>query len=45
MIWNIPSEKMYDRLEELYTYLDNFPDSKLSSAIREEISYLESLLP
>lgn len=36
-------EKILDRLEELYDYLENFPDSKLSSAVRNEIVYLESL--
>ena len=42
--WNIPGElQSLDRLEELYQYLDNFPESKLAPAIREEIARLEEL--
>lgn len=41
--WNIPSESALDRLEELYQYLENFPESKLAPAIREEIARLEEL--
>lgn len=37
-------EQILDRLEELNTYLENFPDSKLSPAVRNEITHLESLL-
>lgn len=44
MVWNIPSETMYDRLDELYEYLENFPDGELSTAVRNEIAYLESLI-
>ena len=41
--WNIPSESALDRLEELYQYLENFPESQLAPAIREEIAILEAL--
>ena len=44
MVWNIPSERAEERLEELYQYLDIFPNSKLESAIKEEIAILEKLL-
>lgn len=44
MIWNIPGEHAFDRIEELYKYLQSFPDSALAPAIRQEIAYLESLL-
>lgn len=36
-------EQIYDRLEELYGYLQNFPQSELSTAIQNEIDYLEDL--
>lgn len=32
-----------DRLEELYSYLQNFPESKIASCVKNEIEYLESL--
>lgn len=42
--WNIPNgEQVLDRLEELYQYLENFPESKLAPVIREEIAILEAL--
>lgn len=41
--WKIPGENMYCRLDELYEYLERFPDSRLAPAIRAEIAYLESL--
>lgn len=45
IVWNIPSEgQILDRLEELNTYLENFPNSKLSPIVRKEVAYLESLL-
>ena len=43
IVWKIPSENMYCRLDELYEYLDHFPNSKLAPAVRTEIAYLESL--
>lgn len=43
IVWNIPSETAIDRLEELYQYLENFPESKLAPAIWEEIAILEEL--
>lgn len=43
--WNIPTEAATDRLEELYTYLEQFPESPLRSAILEEIAFLEDLQP
>ena len=42
--WDIPGGlSALDRLEELYQYLENFPESKLAPAIREEIARLEEL--
>ena len=42
--WNIPGGlQALDRLEELYQYLENFPESKLAPAIWEEIARLEEL--
>lgn len=44
IIWNIPNgEQVLERLEELYQYLENFPESQLAPAIREEIAILEAL--
>lgn len=37
-------EKMLDRIEELYEYLENFPDSKLAPIVQNEIDLLNSLL-
>lgn len=42
--WKIPSEAADTRLEELYEYLDRFPDSLLRQAVLEEIEYLEEVL-
>lgn len=42
--WNIPSEAAAMRLEELYEYLEQFPDSRLRPAVLEEIEYLEEVL-
>lgn len=40
--WNIPGgPQSLDRLEELYQYLERFPDSRLAPVIREEIARLE----
>lgn len=36
-------EKVLERLEELYAYLANFPDSELAPAVREEIARLEKI--
>ena len=33
--------QILDRLEELYEYLKNFPNSRLTTAIQNEIDYLE----
>lgn len=44
MVWRIPGEWMLDRLDELYEYLENFPESALSVAVQHEIEYLESLV-
>ena len=43
MVWNIPSEKMYARIEELKEYIQNFPDSKLAPIMQKEIEFLENL--
>ena len=45
IVWHIPSEAAEERLEELYIFLDNFPDSKLRSAVLEEIEHLEEVSP
>lgn len=37
-------ERIFDRLEELQEYLENFPESKLTHAVENEIKYLQSLL-
>ena len=43
--WHIPNEeRILDRLEELYSYLQNFPNSELSPIFQREIDYLEALL-
>lgn len=43
--WHIPNEaRILDRLEELYSYLQNFPNSELSPIFQREINYLETLL-
>lgn len=34
-------EKAYDRLEELYRFLNHFPDSPLAPIFRNEIAFLE----
>lgn len=44
IVWNIPSERAYERLDELNAYIEKFPEGELASAVREEIAYLESLL-
>lgn len=36
-------EIVNDRLEELYAYLQNFPEGKIASCVKNEIEYLESL--
>lgn len=36
-------EIVNDRLEELYAYLQNFPESKIAPCVKNEIEYLESL--
>ena len=42
--WNIPGGlQALGRLEELYQYLENFPESRLAPAIQEEIAILEAL--
>lgn len=44
IVWSIPNgEQVLERLEELYQYLENFPESQLAPAIREEIAILEAL--
>lgn len=43
--WHIPNEeRILDRLEELYSFLQNFPDSKLVPIFKHEIEHLEALL-
>ena len=37
IIWNIPNgEQVLERLEELYQYLENFPESQLAPAILQQ---------
>lgn len=44
IVWNIPNgEQVLERLEELYQYLENFPESRIAPAIQEEIAILEAL--
>lgn len=44
MDWKIPGEQAEDRLAELQEYLQNFPETKLAAAMREEIDFLEGVL-
>ena len=45
IIWNIPNEEqIVDRLEELYSCLQNFPESKLADVWRNAIAELEEKL-
>lgn len=37
------SERILDRLEELYEYIERFPESRMIPAVKSEIAYLESL--
>lgn len=36
-------EIVNNRMDELYAYLHNFPESKIASCVKNEIEYLESL--
>lgn len=36
-------EKILDRIEELQTFIQNFPNSVLSPIMQKEIDYLNSL--
>ncbi len=40
----INEEKVYDRLSELYEYIENFPEGMMAGAVKNEIEYLESLI-
>ena len=40
----INEEKLYDRLSELYEYIENFPEGMMAGAVKNEIEYLESLI-
>ncbi len=40
----INEEKVYDRLSELYEYVNNFPKGEITDAAKNEIKYLESLI-
>jgi hypothetical protein len=37
------AEIVYNRLEELYEFIENFPESKLTPIFKKEIEYLETL--
>ncbi len=39
----INEDTVYERLTELYEYINNFPDGMMAAAVRNEINYLESL--
>ncbi len=36
-------EKILERLEELYNYIELFPNSEIAPIVRNEIAHLESL--
>ena len=36
-------ERILERLEELYNYIELFPNSEVAPIVRKEIAYLESL--
>lgn len=42
--WRFPSERDWERLDELREQVERFPDSLLVQAWRHEIEYLEKLL-
>lgn len=43
IIWNLPSERTLDRIEELKKYLENFPSGMIADAARHELAQLEEL--
>lgn len=40
----INGEKILDRIEELYEYLQNFPNSALAPILQKELDHLNSIL-
>lgn len=40
----INGEKILDRIEELETYIQNFPNSKLAPIMQNELNHLNSIL-
>ena len=45
IVWKIPSERAYDRLEELEAAVKNLPDSPLVPLWEKEIKGLQGRLP
>ena len=43
IVWNIPSERALDRIEELEAFVERFPESPLAPAFKNEIEQLQSL--
>lgn len=43
IVWNIPSEKDWDRLEELTEAMENFPDSALFKCWQHEAESIKKL--
>lgn len=41
IIWNIPCERALDRIDELTTYIEHFPESPLVPVFRREVEALE----
>lgn len=44
IVWNIPSEKAWDRLEELAEAMENFPDSPLFHCWQHELENIKHSL-
>lgn len=44
MIFDLPDgERVFDRIEQLTEYINNFPESKLTPIFKKEIEYLETI--
>ena len=41
IVWDIPSEQALQRIEDLETYISNFPNSPLVPAMKDEIEILK----
>ena len=44
IIWGIPAEAAYDRIDELRNYLENFPPGAFADSARHELNRLERMI-